>query len=129
MDIYNMIKIAFASTDGVSVNQHFGWCEEFYIYEIDASGSTFITQSDALEKYEDEAEKLLSKIDALQDSDIVYVSQIGPKASNMVKKAGIYPMSSSNQEQSIQSVIASIQKMLSGNTPLWLKAIVMRKRA
>ena len=28
------MKIAFASTDNIHVNQHFGWCKEFYIYEI-----------------------------------------------------------------------------------------------
>ena len=30
-----MIKIAFASKDGKLVNEHFGWCEKFYVYGID----------------------------------------------------------------------------------------------
>jgi nitrogen fixation protein NifX len=123
-----MIRIAFASKDGISVNEHFGWCETFYIYEIDQSSSRLVSQQDASQKLEDEVEKLIYKIESLDNSDIVYVAQIGPKAANMVKKAGIYPMSSSNQEQKIDDVIASIQKMLGADTPLWLQRIVMKKR-
>jgi len=128
MDLYHMIRIAFASTDGVSVNQHFGWCETFYIYDIDAQSATLVAHNDASKKLDDEVEKLVYKIESLGESDIVYVSQIGPKAANMVKKAGIYPMSSSNQEQTIESVTSSIQKMLAGTTPLWLQRIVMKRR-
>ena len=28
------LKVAFASTDGITVNGHFGSCEHFYIYTI-----------------------------------------------------------------------------------------------
>ena len=122
-----MIKIAFASKDGILVNQHFGWCETFYIYEMDENTATLVSQQDASQKYEDEVEKLIYKIESLDNSDIVYVLQIGPKAANMVKKVGIYPMKSAHEEEKIEDVIASLQNLMRGESPLWLKRIVMRR--
>ncbi|MEA3288667.1 MAG: NifB/NifX family molybdenum-iron cluster-binding protein, partial [Campylobacterota bacterium] len=87
-----MIKIAFASKDNIHVNQHFGWCEKFYIYEIDGDSFSLVDEVDSSLKKEEEVEKLNYKISCVEGCDIIYVSQIGPKAANMVQSAGIYPM-------------------------------------
>lgn len=120
------LKIAFASKDNIYVNQHFGWCEMFYIYEVFEDDFTLINEIDSSLKFDNEIEKLEYKISCLEDSDIVYVSQIGPKASTMVQSCGIYPMKSSHEGEKIEDVIASIQKMMNLNTPLWLKRILMK---
>lgn len=122
-----MIKIAIASTDNVHVNQHFGWCEKFYIYAIDAEGYRLVEEVDASQKHEEEIEKLVYKISCIEGCDIVYVTQIGPKAANMVQKIGIYPMRASSEEEKIDSVLQALQKMIAGNAPLWLKRIIMQK--
>lgn len=118
------MKISFASTDGVHVNQHFGWCDTFYMYEVNEEGYHFIKELDASLKLEDEIDKLEYKINSLEDSDIVCVLQIGSKASTMVQKSGIYPMSSN--EENIEYVITKIQKMMRENPPLWLKRILLK---
>jgi len=128
------VKIAFASKDNIHINQHFGWCEMFYIYEILEDDYTLVNEVDSSLKFENEVEKLEYKISCLEDSDIVYVSQIGPKAANMVKQCGIYPIKSSNDDgatsqaggQKIDNVIISIQKLMKNNPPLWLKRILMK---
>ncbi|HHB94783.1 MAG TPA: dinitrogenase iron-molybdenum cofactor biosynthesis protein [Campylobacterales bacterium] len=120
------MKIAFASKDNIYVNQHFGWCEKFFIYEIDATKSYFINEIDTSLKQDSEIDKLNYKISCLDDSDIVYVLQLGPKASAMVKSAGIYPMQSSGDTQTIKEVIKALQNMMSTQTPLWLKRVMMR---
>lgn len=122
-----MITVAIASTDNVHVNQHFGWCEKFFIYEVDKSGYSLIREADASQKHEDEIDKLIYKIESLGQSDIVYVTQIGPKAANMVKKVGIYPMRSSQENETIETVLSSIQKMVAGSAPLWLQRIILQK--
>ena len=66
------------------------------------------------------------KISCLQDSDIVYVLQIGPKASSMVQSANIYPMRATHENEKIEDVIQSIQKLMKDNAPLWLKRIMMK---
>ncbi len=121
-----MIKIAFASKDNVYVNQHFGWCEKFFIYQITPTDSQFVQEIDASLKQESEVDKLNYKIACLDESDIVYVLQLGPKASAMVKSAGVYPMQSSGETQKIDEVITALQKMMQDNTPLWLKRIMMK---
>lgn len=120
------MKIAFASKDGIHVNEHFGWCQAFYIYEINEESFELLKVVDSSQKYEDEVDKLTYKIESLDNSDIVYVTQIGPKASNMVKLAGVYPLKASSEEEKIEGVIASLQKLMSSNAPLWLKHIMVK---
>ena len=57
---------------------------------------------------------------------MVYVTQIGPKAANMVKYSGIYPMKASREDERIEDVLVSIQKIMNGNPPLWLKRILLK---
>jgi len=121
------MKIAFASLDGVHVNQHFGWCERFYIYEITKDSISLLEEVDASLKHEDEIEKLTYKIECIEACDIVCVSQIGPKAANMVQSVGIYPMRSSSEDESIENITNSIQKMITVNTPLWLRRILLKE--
>lgn len=120
------MKIAFASKDGIHINEHFGWCEKFYKYEVDKTGSKFIGEIDSSLKHEDEIEKLTYKIECVEDCDIICVTQIGPKAANMVQSVGIYPMRSSSEEETIENVLSSLQKMINGNAPLWLKRILLK---
>ena len=120
-----MITIAFASKDGVFVNEHFGWCEKFFIYEVDEKNSKLLKEVDSPIKHDSEVDKLEYKIECIDSSDILYVSQIGPKAANMVKYAGTYPMKSSSEEEKIEDVLASMQNLLS-SPPLWLQRILLK---
>ena len=121
-----MIKIAFASKDGEHVNEHFGWCERFYIYGVDTDGYELIKEVDSSKKHEQEVDKLEYKIECIDNSDILYVTKIGPKAANMVKYAGTFPMKSSSEDEKIIDVIKSIQKLMGDNPPLWLKRILLK---
>jgi nitrogen fixation protein NifX len=120
------MKIAFASKDSIHINQHFGWCEKFYIYQVDEELYELINEVDSSLQYSDEIDKLEYKISCLEDSDIVYTSQIGPKAANMVKMVGIYPLKSAHDGEKIEDVIKSLQKLMKDNPPLWLKRILLK---
>ena len=120
------MKIAFASKDNIHVNQHFGWCEMFSIYEVFEDDFELISEVDSSLKFDDEVDKLEYKINCLEDSDIVYVSQIGPKAATLVQSEGIYPMKSSHDGEKIEEVIASLQKLMKDSTPLWLQRILLK---
>ena len=120
-----MIKIAFASKDGINVSEHFGWCEKFYIYGVDEKNYELLKEVDSSQKHEAEVDKLEYKIECIDNSDIVYVTQIGPKAANMVKYAGTYPMKASSEDEKIEDVINSMQKLMQ-NPPLWLKRILLK---
>ncbi len=120
------MKIAFASKNGIEINEHFGWCERFYIYELDKDEYNLIHEVDSSLKFDEEVDKLEYKINSLEDSDIVCVAQIGPKAANMVKSCGIYPMKSSSENEKIEDVLKSLQKLINNNPPLWLQRIILK---
>lgn len=119
------MRIAFASKDNIHVNQHFGWCKEFYIYEIKGEEYTFIKAIDSSIEIEDEIEKLTYKIECLEDSDILYVQQIGPKAAMMVKKCQIFPMQSSKEDEKIEDVLNALIKM-QDNPPIWMRRLIAK---
>lgn len=121
------MKIAFASQDNIHVNQHFGWCKEFYIYEIKGEEYTFVKSVDSSLDIEDEIEKLTYKIECCEDCDILYVQQIGPKASRMVKASGIFPMQSSKEGEVIEEVLKQFIKMKE-NPPIWMKRFLINEQ-
>jgi len=124
------IKIAFASKDNIHVNQHFGWAEKFFLYEIDLEKGSFelLKEIDSSQEHSDEVDKLVYKITCVEEADIIYVAQIGPKASNMVKKANIFPLKASSESEKIEESLKTLLKLATqDNSPLWLKRIVLSK--
>lgn len=116
--------IAFASSDGVTVNQHFGWSKSFELYRISAESAEYVkTLDSSQDDIADEHEKLAYKIGTIQEADIMYCSQIGPTASKMVLASKIYPMRSGENDR-IDETIVKLQELLLGNPPPWLLRIV-----
>ena len=72
---------------------------------------------------DDEIEKLTYKIECLEDSDILYVQQIGPKASRMVQSCKIFPMQSSRENEKIEDILNQLIKMRS-NPPIWMRRLL-----
>ena len=120
------MKIAFASKDNIHVNQHFGWCQEFYQYEIKDDSFEFIKTIDSSRQIEDEIDKLTYKIECLEESDILYVQQIGPKASQLVKAHKIFPMQSAKEGEKIEDILNLLIKM-KNNPPLWMKRLLINE--
>lgn len=116
--------IAFASSDRISVNQHFGWSKSFELYRVTSETAEFIkTLDSSQDAIEDEHEKLAYKIGTVKEADIMFCSQIGPTASKMVLASKIYPMRSAENEL-IEEAIKKLQELLLGNPPPWLLRIV-----
>lgn len=118
--------VSFSSTDNVHVDQHFGWSEKFYKYELHENTIVFIKELDASVKITDEVDKLEYKISCLEDSDMVCVLQIGPKAATLVQKRGIYPMKSAGVGEKIEDILIALQKKIKNNPPLWLQRIHLK---
>lgn len=114
--------VAFASSNGELIDQHFGWSKSFYLYEIGKDSSNFIKVLDSSEEPEEEKAKLDYKIGTLEDADIMYCTQIGPTASKMIQSAGIHPVRVAEGEV-IEEAITKLQKMLNEDTPMWLLRI------
>jgi nitrogen fixation protein NifX len=126
-----MFKVAFATTDGIKVDEHFGRAGQFVIYEITKDGYRFIELRKFAEGRDIEIEetkgmgevhesRVQKKVDKLSDCKIVYLTEIGgPSAARLVNK-GIMPVKVKEGvliEETLQKLLETIEK----SPPLWLK--------
>lgn len=116
------MNIAFASSDGELINQHFGWSKTFHLFKVDKDSSVFLRIIDSSEEPEEEKAKLTYKIGTIEEADIMYCTQIGPMASKMVQASGIYPVRVAESEKIVDAIV-KIQQMLQDNPPMWLLRI------
>jgi nitrogen fixation protein NifX len=122
------MKVAFASTDKVHIDEHFGKAEEFYIWEIgpDEAQFTGVVQikadADAPGHSDD---KIEARGAALADCALVYVGEIGgPAAARLVAKK-IHPLKSKEREP-ITMAVEKLQEVLKGNPPPWLRKAMLK---
>ncbi|MDT8421930.1 MAG: nitrogen fixation protein NifX [Desulfuromonadales bacterium] len=114
------MKVAFASTDKIHVNEHFGRAEQFYIWNVGPDESEFSGVVQVSTAGDDEADRIEARCSGLADCALVYVAQIGgPAAARLVQKK-IHPLKSKTEEP-ISEVIEKLQEVLKGSPPPWLR--------
>jgi len=119
------MKVAFASTDKVHIDEHFGKAEEFYIWDIGPEEAAFsgVAQLKAEGGYIDD--KIEARTSVLEDCAMVYVGEIGgPAAARLVQKK-IHPIKSKEHEP-ITVVVEKLQEVLKGNPPPWLRKAMLK---
>ena len=119
------MKVAFASTDKIHVDEHFGQAKEFYLWEIGPEQAEFTGVLQVDEGLGDADDRIEARSAALADCALVYVGQIGgPAAARLVAKK-IHPLKSKTAEP-ITEVVAKLQEVLQGNPPPWLRKAMMK---
>ena len=121
------MKVAFASTDKVHIDEHFGHAEEFYLWEIGPDQATFsgVVQVKAETEIGHSDDKIEARGAALADCALVYVAEIGgPAAARLVAKK-IHPIKSKQQEP-ITVVVEKLQDVLRNNPPPWLRKAMLK---
>jgi len=125
------MKVAFATTDGKQVDEHFGRAGVFAVYEITETGSTLIEMrkfSDGMDKSVTDTKDqgplhdsaVQAKVDRLADCKLIYLTEIGgPSAARLVKK-GIMPMKV-KENVSIESALAQLMTTIKQSPPPWLR--------
>lgn len=124
------IRIAIATQDMKGLNAHFGSARKFAIYDVTPTSSRFVSVaafdevSEEDGKHKDDGDdRITPKVDALSGVHLLFVRAIGGPAAAKVVRAGIHPVKIADP-QSIDSVIARVQAMLSGSPPPWLRKIL-----
>lgn len=119
------MKVAFASTDKIHIDEHFGKAKEFYVWEIGPDKAEFTGLLQVDEGDGDADDRIEARSEALADCAIVYVGQIGgPAAARLVAKK-IHPLKSKEAEP-ITDVVEKLQEVLQGNPPPWLRKAMMK---
>lgn len=87
-------RIAFASSDGVRIDKHFGAAEKFFIADLDTEKEDYelIENRDAIPPCnggDHEISKFDAVIKTLRDVDAIVAQRIGPGAEQFIKEHGI----------------------------------------
>jgi len=133
------MKVAFASTRGTTVDEHFGRAGAFAIYDITPEGATFlelrrVSDSDldtdvvvtrGMGDLHDAA--VAAKIEKLSDAKIVYFTEIGgPSAAKLVRR-GVMPLKA-EPSTSIESLAAQLVETMRTRPAPWMrKALAAEK--
>lgn len=92
MDDY---KVAVASTDGETINQHYGRASQFYIYSIDEEGYDLLEIRKTAPACKDGAHseaELKQSAQNLKDCRYIIVSRIGSGAAAVLTSVGLTAM-------------------------------------
>jgi nitrogen fixation protein NifX len=119
------MKVAFASTDKIHVDEHFGKAKEFYLWDIGPDNAEFAGVLQVDEGTGDSDDRIEARSAALADCALVYVGEIGgPAAARLVAKK-IHPLKSKEAEP-ITVVVEKLQQVLQGNPPPWLRKAMLK---
>ena len=114
------MKIAFTTSTGTSIDQHFGQCQSFHIWEVGPDEATFLEAVSVGEHGADEEDRIAARAQLLSDCAIVYTMQIGGPAAAKLVAQKIHPMKTTS-EVSLKETVERFQEVLRGNPPPWLK--------
>ena len=133
------MKVAFASTRGTTVDEHFGRAGAFAIYDITPEGATFLELRKVAEGDLDQEvvvtrgmgdlhdAAVASKIDKLADAKIVYFTEIGgPSAAKLVRR-GVMPLKTEASTSIDQLCDQLVDTMRTNPAPWMRKALAAEK--
>ena len=122
------MKVAFTSSSGEIIDQHFGQCRNFYVWEIMPDEAYLLTTINGISTEGDEEDRITARGNALADCAIVYTLQIGGPAAAKLVARKIQPMKT-NTEVPVTEIVARLQEVLRGNPPPWLRKVMNKDSA
>ncbi len=120
------MKVAFASSDNLHIDQHFGWAEKFSLWEVRPETAAFIGFTEVETHGDDAEDKIKARIAALEGCALVYVTQIGGPAAAKLVAHRIHPLKSKGEEETIAEVVEKLQQVLNNNPPPWLRKALLK---
>ncbi|MDD2337789.1 MAG: nitrogen fixation protein NifX [Geobacteraceae bacterium] len=114
------MRVAFTSSNGEMIDQHFGMSDSFCVWDIGPKEAYFIETVTAQSSGEDVEDKIMTRADVLRGCTIVYSMQIGGPAAAKLVARKIHPMKTVT-EVPVEEIVGRIQNVLKGTPPPWLK--------
>lgn len=118
------LKIAFATSDRVLVDQHFGAAAGFAIYAIDGEHARLIEATEyPLESMDGNEDKLASRIAALAGCAAVYCLAVGGSAVRQLLAGGVQPVRV-EAETPIEALLQMLRKAVREGGVAWIDRII-----
>ena len=114
------MKIAFASSDGMTIDLHFGSAGTFHLWEVGVETACYLGVMSAGAADDEREDRITARADALRDCAIVYCLQIGGPAAAKLVARHVHPMKT-GKELPVRQVISDLRRALSGQPPPWLR--------
>ncbi len=130
------MRVAFTSTDGSKVDEHFGQATRFHVWEIGPERAEFVeivgafgsgggrAQGQAGEPCPaapaDEDDRIAARAQAIAGCTLVYTLQIGGPAVAKLVARHIHPMKT-GAELPVAEAVRQLQGVLRGRPPPWLR--------
>lgn len=117
------MKVAFATSDLVHINAHFGSAKHFAVYDVNKEGYKFLNDFEFGGNLDQDGneDKLLPKLQALADCTIVYVVAIGGGAAARLINKNVTPIKAGSPEDEITGLLDKLVTTLNGSPPPWLR--------
>jgi nitrogen fixation protein NifX len=114
------MRVAFTSTNGESVDLHFGHAGHFFVWEVGPDSAAPVGRVEALTSGRDEEDGTAARASAIEGCTIVYTQQIGGPAAAKLVARRIHPMKT-QAEVPVVEVVGKLQEVLRGRPPPWLR--------
>ncbi len=113
------MRVAFTTTDGRSIDLHFGQASHFDVWEVGPERAAFVERVDAITTG-DEEDRTTARATAVTGCAIVYAVQIGGPAAAKLVSRRIHPLKTGG-EVPIAETVGRLQEVLRGRPPPWLR--------
>jgi nitrogen fixation protein NifX len=113
------MRVAFASNDGIRVDEHFGRAGSFQLWEIGPQAAECVGRISGLDQGTENEDHILAKATALEGCVIACSIQIGGPAAAKLVARHIHPLKTTTVVP-IQEMVEKFQNVLRGNAPPWL---------
>ncbi len=122
----SLMKVAFATTDRKTVDQHFGAAKSFSIYAVNQEQKHLLNICEFGDlKQDGNEDKLAIKIELLEDCIAVYCRACGASAVKQLIARGVQPVKVSEGAE-IDELIEELQMELKDGPSSWLAKAVTR---
>ncbi|MDC0610990.1 NifB/NifX family molybdenum-iron cluster-binding protein [Vibrio sp.] len=122
------LKVAFATLDRKSVDQHFGSCRTMLVYGVNAQEWNLIEAIEYAEVPASTHDKLPTRISDLTGCDAVFCNACGASAIRQLLEKNIHPVKVI-EGSDIHELLVDIQSELNGEPSGWLaRAIKQREK-
>lgn len=122
------IKVAFATTDMLHVNQHFGSARSFAIYAVSLDQTQLLEAAQFGDLAQDGNEDKLSvKLQLLDGCAAVYCQAVGASAIRQIVSQGIQPIKVHEGSQ-IKDLLTDLQQEMRSGPSSWLAKAISSQR-
>jgi nitrogen fixation protein NifX len=121
------MRIAFTSSDGVVVDEHFGRTASFFVWEVEPERAAFAERVSAITTSDDEEDRTSARAAAVAGCAIVYTVAIGGPAAAKLVARRVHPMKTAAPVP-VAELVSKLQGVLRGTPPPWLRKAMSERR-